>query len=36
MSEEEIADILDLMLESIILVQERFSTIAEPEDFVST
>ena len=36
MSEEEIADTLDLMLESIILVQERFSTITEPEDFVST
>ena len=36
MSEEEISDILDLMLESIILVQERFSTITESEDFVST
>ena len=36
MSEEEIVDILDLLLESIILVQERFSKITESEDFVST
>ena len=36
MSEEEIADILDLLLESIILVRERFSKITESEDFVST
>ena len=36
MSEEEIVDILDLLLESIILVQGRFSKIAESEDFVST
>ena len=28
MSEDEIVDILDLLLESIILVQERFSKIA--------
>jgi uncharacterized protein with HEPN domain len=36
MSEEEIVDILNLLLESIILVQERFSKITESEDFVST
>jgi len=36
MSEDEIVDILDLLLESIILVRGRFSKIAEPEDFVST
>ena len=36
MSEDEIVDILDLLLESIILVQERFSQIAESENFVST
>ena len=36
MSEDEIVDILDLLLESIILVQGRFSKIAESEDFVST
>jgi len=36
MSEDELFDILDLLLESIILVQERFSKIAESEDFVST
>ncbi len=36
MSEDEIVDILDLLLESIILVQERFSMIAQSEDFVST
>ena len=36
MPEEEIAEILDLMLESIKLVQERFSRIRIPDDFVST
>jgi uncharacterized protein with HEPN domain len=36
MPEEEILDILDLMLESIRLVQERFSGIGVPDDFVST
>ena len=36
MSEDEIIDILDLLLESIILVQGRFSKIAESENFVST
>jgi len=36
MSEDEIVDILDLLLESIILVRGRFSKIAESEDFVST
>ena len=36
MSESEIADILDLILESVHMVQERFSRITVPEDFVST
>ncbi|MBW1802808.1 MAG: DUF86 domain-containing protein [Deltaproteobacteria bacterium] len=36
MSEDEILDILDLMLESISLVQVRFARIGESEDFVST
>lgn len=36
MSEEEIADLLDLVMKSIILVQERFSMIAQADDFVST
>ena len=36
MSEDEIVDILDLLLESIILVQERFSMIPQSENFVST
>ncbi len=36
MSEDEIVDIFDFLLESIILVQKRFSQIAESEDFVST
>jgi len=36
MSEDEILDILDLMLESISLVQVRFANIGKPEDFVST
>lgn len=36
MSEGEILDVLDLMLESIALVQVRFADIGEPEDFTST
>ena len=36
MSESEVIDILDLMLESIRMVQERFSKIGMSEDFVST
>ena len=36
MPEDEIVDILDLMLASIKLVQERFSGIGIPDDFVST
>jgi len=36
MLEDEITDILDLMLESIKLVQERFSRIKNPDDFVSS
>ena len=36
MSEDEVVDILDLLLESISLVQQRFSKITESEDFVST
>jgi uncharacterized protein with HEPN domain len=36
MPEDEIADILDLMLESIRLIQERFRRIRVPDDFVST
>lgn len=36
MSEDEILDILDLMLESISLVEVRFTKIGESEDFVST
>lgn len=36
MSEDEILDVLDLMLESISLVQVRFTKIGESEDFVST
>jgi len=36
MLEDEIGDILDLMLESIKLVQEGFSGIGNPDDFVST
>jgi len=36
MSESEVIDILDLMLESICMVQERFSKIGMSEDFVST
>lgn len=36
MSEEEIAEILDLIIESIGLVQNRFTEISESEDFVST
>ena len=34
MSKDEIIDILDLMIESIHLVQERFSRIRVPDDFV--
>jgi uncharacterized protein with HEPN domain len=36
MPEDEVLDILDLMLESIKLVQERFSRVGIPDDFVST
>ena len=36
MSESEVIDILDLMLEPIRMVQERFSKIGMSEDFVST
>jgi uncharacterized protein with HEPN domain len=36
MPEDEVADILDLMLESLRLIQERFSRIKVSEDFVST
>jgi len=36
MSEDEIIDTLDLLLESISLVQVRFLKIVESEDFVST
>ena len=36
MSEDEIFDVLDLMLESIALVQVRFANIGEPQDFTST
>ncbi len=36
MSEDEILDILDLMLESLSLVQGRFTKIGESEDFVSS
>jgi len=36
MPEDEVLDILDLMLESIKLVQERFLRIKIPEDFVTT
>jgi hypothetical protein len=36
MPEDETVDILDLMLASIKLVQERFSGIGIPDDFVST
>ena len=34
MHEDEILDHLDLMLESIVLVEKRFSRIGSPEDFV--
>ena len=34
MSKDEIIDILDLIIESIHLVQERFSRIRVPDDFV--
>ena len=36
MSKDEIIDILDLMIESIHLVQERFSKLQVPDDFVLT
>jgi len=36
MSEDEIFEVLDFMLESISLVQVRFTDIGEAEDFVST
>ena len=36
MSEDEITDNLDLMVESINLVQERFSKILEAADFVGS
>ena len=36
MSEEEIVDVLDLIIESIVLVQKRFAQISDSEDFVST
>ncbi len=36
MPENEIVDILDLILESIKLIKERFSGIQIPDDFVST
>ena len=36
MPEDETVDILDLMLASLKLVQERFSGIGIPDDFVST
>jgi len=36
MSEDEVLDILDLMVESIQLVQERFAKIQVPDDFVLT
>lgn len=36
MSEEEIVDILDLIIESIDLVQKRFAKISDSEDFIST
>lgn len=36
MSKDEIIDILDLMNESIHLVQERFSKLQVPDDFVLT
>ena len=36
MSEDEILDVLELMLESTSLVQVRFTKIGESEDFVTT
>ena len=36
MSEDQIIDNLDLMVQSIRLIQERFSKIREPDDFVLT
>jgi hypothetical protein len=34
MSEDQIIDNLDLMVQSIQLIQERFSKIREPDDFI--
>jgi uncharacterized protein with HEPN domain len=36
MSKDQIIDNLDLMVQSIQLIQERFSKIREPDDFVLT
>jgi len=36
MPEEEIVDILDLIIDSIDLVQKRFTKSSDPEDFIST
>lgn len=36
MSKDQIIDNLDLMVQSIRLIQERFSKIREPDDFVLT
>ena len=36
MPEEEIVDILDLIIDSIDLVQKRFTRSSDPEDFIST
>ena len=36
MHEEEIKDCLNLMLESIELIEMRFQKIGSPEDFVNT
>ncbi len=36
MLDQEIADYLDLMLESIDLIENRFSKIRSPEDFVQS
>jgi uncharacterized protein with HEPN domain len=36
MPEDEVLDVLDLILESIRLIRDRFSRIRVPDDFVST
>jgi uncharacterized protein with HEPN domain len=36
MPENEISDALDLIVESIGLIRQRFSSIGAPDDFVST